>query len=480
MEQTLSLRQKALKINLAKRFYGTFAEIGAGQEVARHFFQAGGSSGSIAKTISAYDMTFSDHIYGKETSGRYVCESRLSKMLSKEYDLLQERLSDTRGKDHQFFVFANTVAALNFKRTNEAHGWLGVRFQDAAGGEVSEVLIHVRMLDPQNVLQQDALGIVGVNLVYATLFLYRYPEAFIRSLLDHLDTTRIEVNFIRFNGKVFQDVDNRLMNLMLLQEGFTHAIMFDERGDIVLPSDFLYKKEVMVVRGSYRPPTLVSFDMIETGKKNFARDIGKNPDEIVTISEITISNLKSDDGEITKEDFLTRVDLLCAMGQKTLITNYPQYYKLANYFARMNVPHLGLVLGIYNFQQIFTDEYANVEGGILSALGQLFRSYVKVYIYPYKSEEGQLETLENLQVPKEYDHLYQFLKSSKQIHTVENYKKDLLHIYSSKVLSMITSNEPGWEKMVPPSVAQTINEKCLFGHPCFVGKKNESPKGTRN
>ncbi len=476
MDQTLSLRQKALKINLAKRFYGTFAEIGAGQEVARHFFQAGGSSGSIAKTISAYDMTFSDHIYGKETSGRYVCESRLSKMLSKEYELLQERLTDTRGKDHQFFVFADTVAALNFKRTNEAHGWLGVRFQDAPGGEVSEVLIHVRMLDPQNVLQQDALGIVGVNLVYATLFLYRYPEAFIRSLLDHLDTSRIEVNFIRFNGKVFKDVDNRLMNLMLLQEGFTHAIMFDEAGDIVLPSDYLYKKEVLVVRGSYRPPTLVSLDMIESGKANFARDIGIKPQDIVTISEITISNLKSDDGEITKEDFLARVDLLCALGQKTLITNYPEYYKLANYFARMNVPHLGLVLGIYNFQQIFTDEYSNVEGGILSALGQLFRSYVKVYIYPYKSEKGQLETLENLHVSPEYDHLYQHLKSSKHVDTILNYDKDLLHIYSSKVLSMIVSNEPGWEKMVPPSVAKTINEKCLFGHPCFIGKKNVGPR----
>ncbi|MES2525877.1 MAG: TonB-dependent receptor [Bdellovibrionota bacterium] len=476
MDQTLSLRQKALKINLAKRFYGTFAEIGAGQEVARHFFQAGGSSGSIAKTISAYDMTFSDHIYGKETSGRYVCESRLSKMLAKEYELLQERLSDTRGKDHQFFVFADTVAALNFKRTNEAHGWLGVRFQDSPGGEVSEVLIHVRMLDPQNVLQQDALGIVGVNLVYATLFLYRYPEAFIRSLLDHLDTSRIEVNFIRFNGKVFKDVDNRLMNLMLLQEGFTHAIMFDEAGDIVLPSDYLYKKEVLVVRGSYRPPTLVSLDMIESGKENFARDIGIKPQDIVTISEITISNLKSDDGEITKEDFLARVDLLCALGQKTLITNYPEYYKLANYFARMNVPHLGLVLGIYNFQQIFTDEYSNVEGGILSALGQLFRSYVKVYIYPYKSEKGQLETLENLHVSPVYDHLYQHLKASKHVDTILNYNKDLLHIYSSKVLSMIVANEPGWEKMVPPSVAKTINEKCLFGHPCFIGKKNADPK----
>ncbi len=472
MDQALSLRQKALKINLAKRFYGTFAEIGAGQEVARHFFQAGGSSGSIAKTISAYDMTFSDSIYGKETTGRYVCESRLLKMLDKEYQLLEERLGDTRGKDHQFFAFANTVAALNFKRTNEAHGWLGMRFQDAPGSETSEVLIHVRMLDPQNLLQQDALGIIGVNLAYASLHLQHDPVTFIRSLMDHLDNSRIEINFIRFGGKLFKNVDNRLMNLELLKLEFTHAIMFDEKGQVVLPSDYIYKKDVMVVRGSFRPPTLVSFDMIKSGVESFAKDLGKKPEDIVALSEITISTMRQEAGEIQNEDFLARVDLLSAMGQKVLITNYQQYYKLVNYFARLNVPHLGLELGIYNFQQIFTDEeYSNVEGGILAALGQLFRSFVKVYIYPYKSQKGDIENLENLSVPPEHVKILEHLKSMKQIDDLQNVQKDTLHIYSSKVLQMITSNEPGWEKMVPEIVAKTINEKCLFGHPCFLGKK---------
>ena len=472
MLEALSLRQKALKVNLAKRFYGTFAEIGAGQEVARYFFHAGGASGSIAKTISAYDMTVSDHIYGKETTGRYVCESRLMKMLEKEYQLLDERLGGTRGKDHQFFVYSNTVSALNFTRSNESHGWMGVRFQHCPGSEISEVVIHVRMLDPQNVLQQDALGIIGVNLIYASFFLQRDPEAFINSLLDHLDTSRIEVNFIRFGGKVFEDVDNRLMNLHLLKQGMTHAIMFDERGAVVLPSDYLYKKDVLVVRGSFRPPTLVSFDMIKAGLEDFAEDIGKKPKDIVAVSEITIATLKAEAGDITKEDFLARVDLLCALGQKTLITNYPQYYKLANYFAKMNVPNLGLVLGIYNFQQIFTEEYASVEGGILSAMGQLFRHNVRVYTYPYKSEKGSLESLQNLKVPENFEHIYAHLKSSNQIDDVKNPDRDLLHIYSSKVLQMIVGNEPGWEKMVPPEVAKEINEKCLFGHPCFIGKKN--------
>ena len=242
---------------------------------------------------------------------------------------------------------------------------------------------------------------------------------------------------------------------------------------VVLPNDHIYKNDVLVVRGSFRPPTLVSFDMIKAGIANFADDIGKKPEDITAISEITISTLKSEDGEITKEDFLTRVDLICALGQKVLITNYPQYYKLANYFARLNVPNLGLVLGIYNFQQVFSDSYTDVEGGILSALGQLFRDRVKVYIYPYQSEEGQLESLDNLKVPKELDHLYRHLKGMKQIDDIKNPNRDLLHIYSSKVLSMIVNNEQGWEKMVPAAIAKEINDKCLFGHPCFVGKKSK-------
>ncbi len=472
VDQILSLRQKALKVNLAKRFYGTFAEIGAGQEVARHFFQAGGASGSIAKTISAYDMIFSDHIYGKENNGRYVCEPRLSKMLLKEYDLLNERLGDTRGKDHQFFVFANTIAALNFKRDNEAHGWMGVKFQATPGGECNEVLLHVRMLDPQNVYQQDAIGIIGVNLIYAALFLRDKPEELIRSLLDHLDNTRIEVNFIKFTGPEFKTYDNRLLNLQLVKEGMTNAVMFNSQGEIILASDLLYRKNVLVVRGSYRPPTLVSFDMIKTGLAQFAKDIKVAESEVVTVSEITISNLNAD-GEIVNEDFLTRVDLLCALGQQVLVTNYPEYYKLSSFLTKYNTPNLGLVLGIYNFQQIFNDDYSSSVGGLLGALGQLFRKNVKAYIYPYKSEEGQLESLGNLNVPEASKHLYSYLKDGDHLKDITNFDKNFIHIYSSKVLSMIVNNEPGWESMVPDSVAKTINEKCLFGHPCFLDKKKK-------
>ena len=470
--EPLSTRHKALKVNLARRFYGTFAEIGAGQEVARHFFQAGGASGSIAKTISAYDMIFSDHIYGKETGSRYVCEPRLQKMLHREYDLLIERLSDVKGKDHQFFCFANTVSALNFHRTNEAHGWLGVRFQKAPGEPCNDVVIHVRMLDPQNILQQDALGIMGVNLVYGSLILNEKPEEMTRQLMDHLDNTRIEVNFIRVSGPAFKNVDNRLLNLQLVKEGYTPSVMFDESGEVVLPADHLYKKDILVVRGSFRPPTHVSLDMIKSGLKNFAAKTGVSESEVQTIAEITISTLQEDGPEIANEDFLARVELLCALGQKVLITNFPQYYRLTQYIAKFKSRHVGLVLGVYNFKQIFDEAYTDTSSGLMGALGELFRPNIHVLVYPYMSEDKkEFLRMKNLTVAPEQEHLYQHLKNLGQLHDIENFEESTLHIFSRKVLDMIVSNEPGWEKLVPESVAKTINEKCLFGHPCFIDKK---------
>lgn len=473
-DQTLTTRQKALKINLARRFYGTFAEIGAGQEVARHFFQAGGASGSIAKTISAYDMIVSDHIYGKENSARYVCESRLDKMLSKEYELLVERLSEGKGKDHNFFVFANTVAALNFQRNNESHGWMGVRFQSSPTGPSSDVVIHVRMLDPQNLLQQDALGIIGVNLIYGALCFNHDPEQMVRQLMDHLDSSRIEVNFVRVSGPIFEKADNRLLNLQLVKEGYTPAVMFNEQGEVVLPADHLYKQDILLVRGSFRPPTLVSVDMIKTGVSNFARVSGIPESKVLSIAEISVSTMQEESGELTNEDFLARVDLLCVLGQKVLITNFPQYYKLTQYLAKFRAHHMGLLLGVYNFKQIFDGDYTNTEGGLLAALGQLFRPNTHVFVYPYASEDKtHFLSIDNVEVKPELKYLHEHLKHSKQLHDVNDFNKENLHIYSRKVLNMIINNEPGWEEMVPASVAKTINEKCLFGHPCFIGKKAE-------
>lgn len=459
-----STKNKALELNLNPQVYGSFAEIGAGQEVARYFFVAGGASGTVAQTISAYDMVFSDAIYGKETSGRYVCESRLKKMLDKEYSLLVERLDETRGERTTFFSFANTVTTKAYNRENESHGWMGVRFQLTPKSEPNQVIIHLRMLDETAQAQQKSLGILGVNLIHACFNYHHSRKDFISALMDHLDSKKIEIDMIRFEGKDYSTIDNRLMSLELVKRGYTNAIMFGRDGNTVLPMDVLYKKNILAVRGSYRPPTLVNLDIIKSGNENFIADSKDDPKEYVTISEITINNL-STEGNFENEDFLARVDLLVALDQMVLVSNYPEYYRLSGYFSRFTKKNIGIVLGVYNFKQLFDRGYADkLEGGILESLGLLFRNNVKVYIYPYQDEKDQvLVTSKNLKVDETHRHLYEYLKANSQIKDIENYTKEYLHLYSKRVLNMILNKESGWEKMVPPSVAKTIHDKGLFG-----------------
>lgn len=459
-----SSKNKALELNLNPQIYGSFAEIGAGQEVARYFFVAGGASGTVAQTISAYDMVFSDAIYGKESSGRYVCESRLKKMLDHEYSLLVERLDAVRGDRTTFFSFANTVTTKAYNRDNESHGWMGVRFQLTPKSEPNQVIIHLRMLDETAQAQQRSLGVLGVNLIHACFNYHHSRTDFITSLMDHLDPKKIEIDMIRFEGKDYSSTDNRLMSLELVKRGYTNAIMFGKDGDTVLPMDVLYKKNILAVRGSYRPPTLVNLDIIKTGLENFVNDTKEQPSDYVTVCEITMNNL-STEGNFDNADFLARVDLLVALNQMVLVSNYPEYYRLSSYFTRFTKKHIGIVLGVYNFKQLFDKGYADkLEGGILESLGLLFRNNVKVYIYPYQDEKDLvLINSKNLKVEESQKHLYEYLKFNSQIKDIENYTKGYLHLYSRRVLNMILNKESGWEEMVPASVAKTIHEKGLFG-----------------
>ncbi len=462
MENTLSTKQKALRLNLDRSIYGTFAEIGAGQEVARYFFKAGGASGTVAKSISAYDMVFSDEIYGRETSGRYVCESRLKKMLDHEYDLLVERLGPTIGKDTTFFALANTVATSSFVRAGtEGHGWMGIRFQVNPGERCNDIYFHITLLDNQASFQQEALGICGVNLVFGSFFYYKQPEELLTALTDNLGQGRISIDMIRFSGPAFEHVDNRILNLDLVKRGYCDAIMFNENGQVVLPRDQLYKKNIMVVRGSFRPPTKVNTDIMQTGYQAFQKNIGKK-EEITQIAEITINNLNN--VGFNNEDFLARVDLTCSLGSKVLISNFPQFYKLSNYFSKLKAKNIALVLGGVNFKQIFDPDYNEADGGIFVALGQLFRDTLKVYVYPYKdTENGEQIDIFNLKVPDELFHLYQHLIHTKRLLPIENSDENILHIYSRKVLSMIQKGEPGWEEMVPETVAELIKKNKFFG-----------------
>jgi hypothetical protein len=451
---------KALQVNLGKGFYGTFAEIGAGQEVARHFFTVGGAAGTIAKTMSAYDMTFSDAIYG--TCKRYVSRERLETMLEHESQLLQERLGRTAGRDRRFFVFADTVAARSFRRHDESHGWMGIRFQHAPGTAFSDIILHLRMLDSENLLQQEALGVVGVNLIHAA-FRNISPRDFIGCLLDDLKPGRIEIDLIRFSGPAFGAVDNRLMSLELVVQGLTRATLFRSDGEVVQPADTFYKKPILVERGSFRPVTLITNDMLDGALRLFEKEDGVAGGQPEILMEITTKNLLAS-GNLDLHDFLDRVDMLAALGRTVLISDYGEYYRLVNFITRYTERPVGLPMGIPGLVEIFNPaHYADLEGGILEALGRLFKKNVRLYVYPALSPTGELVTCENFRPPEGMELLYRHLRESGLIRSIEGYNAANLHIRSPEVLKMIASGDAAWEPMVPPEVVQIIKDRGLFG-----------------
>jgi len=461
---TLDPREKALEVNLDPRHYGTFAEIGAGQEVVRWFFQAGGAAGTIAKSISAYDMKISDAIYG--SCKRYVCRERLEAMLTHEQRLNRERLERDRGQDSTFFSFADTVSARNFHGTNECHGWMGIKFQARPGGANSQIIIHVRMLDIENALQQEALGIVGVNLVYGACFLFSDPEALLDSLLDGLSTNRIEIDLIEFSGDEFGAVDNRVMSLRLVQLGLTGAAMFSADGRVLQPSEVLYKKPVLVERGRFRPVTHVNLDLAASALRSFeaeADDVAQG--ETVCIMEMTMHNLMSQ-GDVDLGDFISRADVLATMGHTVMISDFFEYYRLAAYLFRYTHRRIGLAMGAANLKDIFDESYyANLEGGILESFGRLFKNELKLFIYPWlQPGRDELVTIDTLEIDPSLRQLYGYLVERRCIVQLQDINHDYLKIYSPDVLSKINSQNTDWESMVPREVAQTIKSRGLFGY----------------
>src|SRR6202161_701653 len=336
--------QKALRINLDPRWYGTIAEIGAGQEVVRWFFRVGGAAGTIAKSISAYDMAVSDAVYGK--AERYVSAGRLQGMLDKEFQLNVDRLDDERGDENCFFAFADTVVARSYRGGNECHGWMGVSSQARPHDEPSQIVMHVRMLDIEAFAQQEALGIVGLNLLYGAFFHHHEPDKLIESLLDRLTTGRIEIDMIQFRGIEFRHVDNRLMALKLVQIGLSGVAMFGPDREVLQPSEVLRKKAVLVERGSFRPPTHVNLDMLETAKAKFAADPAVAGKPILQLTEITMRNLLAGGEDFDRRDFLARAELLAACGETVLISNYFDYYRLGAYIRERKKVGIGLVMWV--------------------------------------------------------------------------------------------------------------------------------------
>ncbi len=461
-EEKLNTDQKALQINLDQAKYGTFAEIGAGQEVARWFFRVGGAAGTVAKTISAYDMTVSDAIYGP--ADRYVSRQRLQAMINYEYDLLIQRLDQPRGDKTAFFSFANTVATRSFTRNEEGHGWLGIRFQAHPCQRPCEIIIHVRMLDAETVREQEAIGIVGVNLIHAAYYRHTSPVNLIGSLMDGLTRQRIEVDMIRFSGPAFAAVDNRLMALQLVEQGLTDAALFTAEGESVIPSEMLYKKPVLVERGSFRPLTNPMLDMLDRAHEQFMQEKALAGETPVTLMEMTLRQLQVGD-VIDHGDFLDRVDMLGALKKPVLISNFRRYHRLVQYLSRHTQKMIGLPLGLARLRDILDEKfYTDLEGGLLESLGQLLRSGVKLYVYPWLDREtGKIITLDTLEVAPNLRHLYAHLVENHFVEDIRHFNPDYLTISTTGVIEKLQAGDAAWEGEVPSPVAEVIKAKKLFG-----------------
>lgn len=464
--RTLTTKEKALQLNLDTSIYGSFAEIGAGQEIAANFFKAGGASGTVAKTMSAYDMSFSDAIYGKFK--RYVCEPRLLTMLEREFKLLNLRLSK-RKPVTKFFSIADTVETLNYERSNRGHGWLGVRFQLTPESEPNDCILHVILHDIDAVEQQQALGVLGVNLLYGCYNFHEDPEALINSLLDNLIPGRIEIDMFRMTGPDFKHVDNRLLSLKLVKNGLTNATLFGPDGGVLQPSEALYKKNVMILRGRFRPVTNVNMDMLNTGWKQFMEEPGMVPEESVVLTELTLSALNAE-GHIDEKDFLDRVDILCSLGLTVMISTFQEFYKLVHFLSNVTkIQHVGIILGATTLNKLFDDSYyTELDGSILEAFGLLFARNVKMYVYPSEGRKGGILTTDNFKLEEEKKPLFDYLVANNKLQNIDGTNTDLIHIQSDKVLAMIKSAEDGWEEMVPETVADIIKENCLFDYPCSI------------
>lgn len=464
---TLDTYHKALAFNKDKAPYGTIAEIGAGQETSRWFFKVGGAAATIAKTMSAYDMKFSDSIYGP--CKRYVSRERLQAMLDKEYNLVIERLDQIRGSNCTFYAFANTVSTYNYTQQRAGNGWLGIRFQTRPKEAASQIDLHVVLKGKSNTQDQDTLGILGVNLIYGAHYFYDDPITLLISLMDDLSSEAVEIDMIDFKGPAFASVDNRLMALYLVKYGLTHAAIFDATGNLVQPSDALYKKAILLERSLFRPPTKLTMNILDSAYEAFIEEPDVDPESVVVLSEMTLHNLRDRDGvdldlDVDVEDFLQRVEILCALGKNVVISNFGEFYKLAQYLFSQTKKPIAIALGIPNLLNIFDEKYyENLEGGILEAFGRLFRNDMRLFVCPkIDPATGELVTVENLNIEKHLRHLYQHLIENDYLRPLDSIEHDHLLIKTQDVISKIRDNDSSWTTMVPEEVAVIISERGLF------------------
>ena len=464
IEAIPTIKQKALRINLNENIYGTFAEIGAGQETARQFFRVGGASGTIAKAMSAYDKSFSDDIYGIEDDKRYVTQNRLTKMLKHETSLIEKRIKRKDQPNKMFFCFANTVATVDFAKKYNGHGWVGIRFQVDPKQKYNEIIIHVRFKENTATLQQETLGVLGTNLIYSAFYHYNKPKKIIKYLYDDISKEQIEIDTVNFSGPVFKDVDNRILSLELVKNGMTDAVMFGPDGNNLLPAAALYKKNILALRGRFRPVTKVNEEMYLNSLEIFLNERHVDKKDTIVIFEITMIDL-ANDGEIDEKDFMDRAKLLGSLGETVLITNFKEYYRLVEYFSQYTKKKIGLTMGVNNLIRVFDPKYyTHLSGGIMEAFGKLFFKNMKIYLYPVLNEEDEIINSENLKVHPRMKELYKFLKFNGKVVDLSKYNLKSLKIYSHEVLVKIKENSAGWESLLPKAIASKIKKFNFFGY----------------
>ena len=386
-------------------------------------------------------------------------------MLGHEIALMEDRLSRQKHPDKLFFSYANTVTTIDFVKKFKGHGWVGIRFQLDPLEDYNEIVLHLRFKETDARLQQETLGILGVNLIYGAFYLNDNPKDLVKSFYDNLSNDQLEIDMINFSGPRFMYVDNRLISLQLLKNGMTNAVMFGPDGNNLLPAQVLYKKNILALRGSFRPVTKVNMDMYEKSKKLFLAEKKVDKSKTQIIFEITLSNLTAE-GKINERDFLDRAELLCSLGQNVIITNFQQYFKLVEYFSEFTKERMALTMVSQNLVEIFDEKYyRNLSGGILEAFGKLFYRDLKVYMYPYlDADSGEFINSENLKVHPRMKELYKFFKKNGRLINIDDFDKDILNIFSRTVLKMILNGENGWEEMLPKGIANIIKQKRLFGY----------------
>jgi hypothetical protein len=440
---------KALDLNLDPQVYGTFAEIGAGQETANCFFRASGSAGLVAKTISAYDMTMSDAIYGR--AERYVSMNRLESMLDHEYTILLERLGPKRAGETTFFSFCNTVRARGWQDSGECHGWLGIRFQMKPGEPPSDIILHVRLLDSLSIDQMEALGTIGVNLIHSAFRNRGHLRKFVESLVDNLAIGRVEVDLLKFTGQGYSYFDNRLCALQLVESGLTDATMFLPNGDVVQPAEALYRRGVLLLRGSFDPVMNVHLTMLEDAREGFDNLLEEEDrSKAIEVCEISMYNLLRDK-RVDPIDFLDRADALQALGKTVLVSRCAEFHRIAGFLNRCTSKPVGIILSIGLLNELFKPKWSeNLAGGILESFGRLFKQGVTLHVFPWQNRKsGELVTAETFMAPDDSVHLYRHFIANNRILGIECESEKLLAYTGRDVCRMIIENDEKWKDLVP-------------------------------